>query len=63
MSLYVIPEPPLPQTVRVVRELTGRVLVWQPPRWVPDVPVDTVTDRLRASVRNPRADHEEVDEP
>lgn len=48
------------QTVRVVREVTGQVLVWEPSRWVREVPADRVTARLRHAVRNPRADHEDV---
>ena len=31
-------EAPWGQTVRVVREVTGQVLVWEPRRWVREVP-------------------------
>lgn len=45
------------QTLRAVARTTGR------PVLVRFVDADAVTARLRDAVRNPRADHEDVDEP
>lgn len=37
-TFLTIHEAPLPQTVAIVRESLDAVLVWQPERWVRDVP-------------------------
>lgn len=55
-----IVDPPMRQTIAVAREALGAVLVWEPRRWVRDVPRDDVTERLREAIRSPRADHEDV---
>lgn len=60
-TFLTIADAPLEQTVAIVRESLDAVLVWEPRRWVRDVPADAVTARLRDAVRNPRADHEDVD--
>lgn len=36
--ILTIHDAPLPQTVAIAREALGAVLLWQPRRWVEDVP-------------------------
>lgn len=36
--LVVTEQPPLPETIRIVEAAVGRALLWQPRRWVEDVP-------------------------
>lgn len=38
MTLPTVVEAPLPQTIRAVERLLGLALVWEPARWVRDVP-------------------------
>ncbi len=59
-TFLTIADAPMAQTVAIVREALDAVLVWEPRRWVREVPADPVTARLRDAVRNPRADHEDV---